>query len=74
MYEKKIFRRQNVAGIFAYTDWVNYQKWRNRSWQKFCLLKSYGLIKHIVQQMLKTVTKSCLIKFANNFTTFFLGV
>lgn len=35
---------------------MNDQKWRNRYWQKFCLLKSYGLIKNIVQQMLKIVS------------------
>ncbi|KAJ8929542.1 hypothetical protein NQ314_017760 [Rhamnusium bicolor] len=49
-------KRQNVAGIFAYTDWVNYQKWRNIFWKRYCLLKSYGLVRHIVQQMLHMVS------------------
>ncbi|KAJ8983640.1 hypothetical protein NQ317_019559 [Molorchus minor] len=51
-------RRQNVAGIFAYTDWVNYQKWKNPFWKRYCLLKSYGLIRHIVQQMLYMVSNN----------------
>nr|XP_023015572.1 2-phosphoxylose phosphatase 1 [Leptinotarsa decemlineata] len=51
-------RRQNVLGIFSYTDWVNYQKWRNISWKRYCLLKSYGLLRHIVQQMLHMVSNS----------------
>ncbi|XP_056629623.1 2-phosphoxylose phosphatase 1 [Diorhabda sublineata] len=51
-------RRQNVVGIFAYTDWVNYQKWRNVYWKRYCLLKSYGLVRHIVQQMLQMVSNS----------------
>ncbi|KAJ8951593.1 hypothetical protein NQ318_020470 [Aromia moschata] len=51
-------KRQNVAGIFAYTDWVNYQKWKNIFWKRYCLLKSYGLISHIVQQMLYMVSSS----------------
>ncbi|CAG9865444.1 unnamed protein product [Phyllotreta striolata] len=49
-------RRQNVVGIFTYTDWINYQKWRDRNWKRYCLLKSYGLIRHIVQQMLQMVS------------------
>ncbi|CAG9765766.1 unnamed protein product [Ceutorhynchus assimilis] len=48
-------RKQNVAGIIAYTDWVNYQKWRNIHWRRLCLLRSYGQIRHIVQQMLHMV-------------------
>ncbi|CAG9817601.1 unnamed protein product [Phaedon cochleariae] len=51
-------RRQNVVGIFSYTDWVNYRKWRNSSWKRYCLLKSYGLMRHIVQQMLHMVSNS----------------
>lgn len=51
-------RRQNVVGIFAYTDWVNHQKWRNVYWKRYCLLKSYGLVRHIVQQMLQMVSNS----------------
>ncbi|CAG9831809.1 unnamed protein product [Diabrotica balteata] len=51
-------RRQNVVGIFAYTDWVNYQKWRNAFWKRYCILKSYGLIRHIVQHMLQMVSNS----------------
>ncbi|XP_018577324.1 2-phosphoxylose phosphatase 1 [Anoplophora glabripennis] len=51
-------KRQNVVGIFAYTDWVNYQKWRNTYWKRYCLLKSYGLIRHIVQQMLHMVSNN----------------
>ncbi|XP_066253006.1 2-phosphoxylose phosphatase 1 isoform X1 [Euwallacea similis] len=47
--------RQNIAGIIAYTDWMNYQKWKNEHWGKLCLLKAYGQIKHIVQQMLHMV-------------------
>ncbi|CAH0564791.1 unnamed protein product [Brassicogethes aeneus] len=49
-------RRQNVAGVFAYTDWVNHQKWRNTFWKRMCLLKSYGLMRHLVQQMLHVVS------------------
>ncbi|KAH1026303.1 hypothetical protein HUJ05_010845 [Dendroctonus ponderosae] len=48
-------RKQNVAGIIAYTDWINYQKWRNIHWQRLSLLKSYGHVRHIVQQMLHMV-------------------
>lgn len=51
-------KRQNVAGIFSYTDWVNHQKWGNVNWRRYCLLKSYGLIKHIVSQMLHMVSNS----------------
>ncbi|XP_044253709.1 2-phosphoxylose phosphatase 1 isoform X1 [Tribolium madens] len=51
-------KRQNVAGVFAYTDWVNYQKWRNVFWKRLCLLRSYGLIRHIVQQMLHMVSNN----------------
>ncbi|KAF5291406.1 hypothetical protein FQR65_LT01716 [Abscondita terminalis] len=50
--------RQNVAGIFSYTDWVNHQKWDNVHWKRYCLLKSYGLIKHIVSQMLHMVSNT----------------
>ncbi|KAK4874108.1 hypothetical protein RN001_013468 [Aquatica leii] len=50
--------KQNVAGIFAYTDWVNHQKWSNLNWKRYCLLKSYGLIKHIVSQMLHMVSNT----------------
>lgn len=45
-----------MAGIFAYTDWVNHQKWGNINWKRYCLLKAYGLIKHIVSQMLHMVS------------------
>lgn len=48
-------RKQNVAGIIAYTDWINYQKWRNMHWQRLSLLKSYGHVRNIVQQMLHMV-------------------
>ncbi|KAF5270655.1 hypothetical protein FQA39_LY01393 [Lamprigera yunnana] len=51
-------KKQNVAGIFTYTDWVNYQKWTNLNWKRYCLLKSYGLIKHIVSQMLHMVSNT----------------
>lgn len=51
-------RRQNVVGIFAYTDWVTHQKWKNVNWRRFCLLKSYGLIKNIVSQMLHMVSSN----------------
>nr|CAH7726073.1 unnamed protein product [Callosobruchus chinensis]CAH7764242.1 unnamed protein product [Callosobruchus chinensis] len=49
-------RSQDVVRIFAYTEWVNYQKWRNIHWRRYCLLKSYGLIRHIVQQMLHMIS------------------
>lgn len=48
-------RKHNLAGIIAYTDWVNYQKWKNIHWRRLCLLRSYGLMRHIVQQMLHMV-------------------
>lgn len=53
-----IYRRQNVAGIFAYTDWVNHQKWKNSYWKRYSILKSYGLIKHIVSQMLRMASST----------------
>ncbi|KAK9708775.1 Histidine phosphatase superfamily (branch 2) [Popillia japonica] len=51
-------RRQNVVGIFAYTDWVSHQKWKNWDWKRLCLLRSYGLIRHIVSQMLGMISSS----------------
>ncbi|KAL3273968.1 hypothetical protein HHI36_015390 [Cryptolaemus montrouzieri] len=51
-------KRQNVAGIFAYTDWANHQKWKDIYWKRLCLLKSYGLMRHIVQQMLHIVSST----------------
>ncbi|KAF7266610.1 hypothetical protein GWI33_020111 [Rhynchophorus ferrugineus] len=48
-------RKHNIAGIIAYTEWTNYQKWRNIYWRRFCLLRSYGQMRHIVQQMLHMV-------------------
>ncbi|XP_050305286.1 2-phosphoxylose phosphatase 1 isoform X2 [Anthonomus grandis grandis] len=48
-------RKQQVAGIIAFTDWANYQKWKNLHWKKLCLLRSYGHMRHIVQQMLHMV-------------------
>ncbi|XP_030750466.1 2-phosphoxylose phosphatase 1-like [Sitophilus oryzae] len=48
-------RKHNVAGIIAYTEWTNYQKWRNTYWRRLCLLRSYGQMRHIVQQMLHMV-------------------
>ncbi|KAL1494487.1 hypothetical protein ABEB36_010079 [Hypothenemus hampei] len=48
-------RKGNVAGIITYTEWINFQKWKNVHWKRLCLLKSYGQIRHIVQQMLHFV-------------------
>ncbi|XP_060522564.1 2-phosphoxylose phosphatase 1 [Cylas formicarius] len=51
-------KRHNIAGIMAYTDWVNYHKWKNIHWRRLCLLRSYGLMRHIVQQMLHMVSNN----------------
>ncbi|XP_071051856.1 2-phosphoxylose phosphatase 1 isoform X2 [Onthophagus taurus] len=52
---RNCIKRQNIVGIFAYTDWVSHQKWKNFNWRRLCLLRSYGLIRHIVSQMLAMV-------------------
>lgn len=55
---QQCIRRQHILGIFAYTDWALHQKWKNKYWQRFCLLKSYGLIRHLVAQMLNMISNS----------------
>lgn len=56
-----------MAGIIAYTDWVNYQKWRNIHWRRLCLLRSYGQMRHIVQQMLHMVSLILTTRFERKY-------
>lgn len=55
---KFCLKADQVSALFAFTEWDNHQRWKNKNWRNACLLRAYGMFKNIVSYMLKMASES----------------
>lgn len=55
---KHCLKADQVSALFAYTEWDNHQRWKNKNWRNACLLRAYGMFKNIVSYMLKMASET----------------
>lgn len=56
--ETLCIRKDQVTGLFAYTDWEMKQSIKSKNLKKVSLLRAYGMIRHIVQYVLKMISEN----------------
>lgn len=56
--ETLCIRKDQVTGLFAYTDWEMKQSVKSKNLKKVSLLRAYGMIRHIVQYVLRMISEN----------------